>query len=167
LITVGLSAEVAATRAGVWSALADPAELAAWRPGLHAAPGTPTWPREGATLCSLARVHGLPLAVHETAVEAVAGERLHVRLRVGLFRCDATFTLAPLAGELAWERTRVGLQLQVANELPLVGGTLDRFSVRRIATELAAARLAALREACEARAGAPPPGAGPVAAPGR
>lgn len=163
MITVGLSAEVAATRARVWSALADPHELAAWRPGLRAAPGTPTWPREGATLFSLARVHGLPLVVRETAVEAVAAERLHVRLRVGLFHCDAVFSLAVLAGE----RTRVGLQLQVANELPVVGGTLDRFSVRRIATELAAVRLAAFREACEAGAGAAAPGARPVAVPAR
>jgi hypothetical protein len=163
LITVGLSAEVAAARARVWKALADPEELARWRPGLRAVPGPGPWPCEGATLLSRARIHGLPLEVSETAVEAAAGERLHVRLRVGLFRCEATFSLASLAAE----RTRVGLQLQVANELPLVGGTLDRFSVRRIATELAAARLAALREACEVGAPAPAAGAESLPTPAR
>lgn len=171
MITVGLSAEVAATRARVWSALADPGELATWRPGLRAVEDTPTWPLAGATLFSLARVHGLPLVVRETAVEAIAAERLHARLRVGLFHCDATFSLSVLAGEhtreLPGEHTRVALKLEVANELPVVGGTLDRFSVRRIATELAAARLAALREACEAGAGATAPGARAVAAPAR
>jgi hypothetical protein len=163
VITVGLSAEVAATRARVWSALADPGELATWRPGLRAVEDTPTWPLAGATLFSLVRVHGLPLVVRETAVEAIAAERLHARLRVGLFHCDATFSLSVLAGE----HTRVALKLEVANELPVVGGTLDRFSVRRIATELAATRLAALREACEAGTGATAPGARAVAAPAR
>jgi hypothetical protein len=163
LITVGLSAEVAAPRARVWSALADPAELAASRPGLRAAEGGVGWPGPGATLRSRARLHGLPLEVRETSVEAVTGERLRVLLRVGLFRCDATFSLTALGGE----RTRVGLQLQVANELPVVGGTLDRFDVRRLATELAATRLAALREACEAGPTAAPPGERPLAAPAR
>jgi hypothetical protein len=163
LITVGLSAEVAAPRARVWSALADPVELAAWRPGLEAEPGSGSWPDAGATLLSRARVHGLPLDVRETAVDATPGERLHVRLHVGLFRCDATFSLAALGPD----RTRVGLQLQVANEIPVVGGTLDRFSVRRVATELAASRLAALRDACEAGAPAPPPGVRPATVPAR
>lgn len=147
MITVGLSAEIAAPRARVWSALADPSELAAWRPGLTALEGSGRWPSAGATLLSRARVHGLPLEVRETSLEAAPGERLHVRLHVGLFRCDATFSLGAHG-----ERTRVGLQLHVANEIPVVGGTLDRFAVRRLATELAAARLAALREACEGAA---------------
>jgi hypothetical protein len=146
LITVGLSAEVAAARARVWSALADPVELATWRPGLRAVDGTGRWPSGGATLLFRTRLHGIPLAVRETSLEAVPGERLHVRLRVGLFHCDATFSLAALGGE----RTRVGLQLQVVNELPVVGGTLDRFAVRRLATELAATQLMALRDWCEA-----------------
>lgn len=162
MITVGLSAEVAAPRARVWAALADPAALAAARPGLRTAEATSRWPAPGATLVSRARLHGIPVSVRETSVEAAAGERLHVRLRVGLFRCDATFSLAVLGAG----RTRVALQLQAANELPVVGGILDRFAVRRLATELAATRLAALREACE-NGDAAALGEGTLAAPAR
>ena len=110
----------------------------------------------------------LPLLLHETLLEVVAGERLQARIRHGLFRYEASFTLAPLGGEPP--RTRVGLQIQVANELPLVGGTLDRFAVRRLATELAATQLMALRDWCEAArperrsrgALRPPPRSAPV-----
>jgi len=153
LITVGFSAHVAAPCTRVWLALADPSQLAAWHPGLRPGEGAERWPDEGATLCWRARLHGIPIEVRETSVEVVEWERLHVRLELGLFRCDATYTIAPL--DDGPSRTRVGLQVQAANEVPVVGGTLDRFGVRRVATEVAAARLTALREACEARGPTP------------
>ena len=149
LITVGMSAAVAVPRARVWAALADAEEVVHWRPGLLAAPaGAERYPKPGETVRWPCRVWELPLELRETPVEVVAGERLHTRLQLGLFRFEATFTLAPLASQPP--RTRVGLQVQVANEIPLVGGTLDRFGVRRLATELAATQLMALRDWCEA-----------------
>lgn len=149
LITVGMSAAVAASRARVWSALAEPAEAVRWRPGLVAPlEGCERYPHAGEAVRWRCRVRELPLLLHETPLEVVAGERLHARIRLGLFHYEASFALAPLAGETP--RTRVSLQIQVANELPLVGGTLDRFAVRRLATELAATELMALRDWCEA-----------------
>jgi hypothetical protein len=144
----------------VWAALAEPAEAVRWRPGLLGLlEGGSLYPRAGSTVHWRCRVRELPLLLHETLLEVVTGERLAARIRHGLFRYEASFTLAPLGGEPP--RTRVGLQIQVANELPLVGGTLDRFAVRRLATELAATQLMALRDWCEAgrvepRASEPP-----------
>jgi uncharacterized protein YndB with AHSA1/START domain len=144
-----MSAALAVPRARVWAALADPAEVVHWRPGLVAAPaGASRYPEPGETVRWRCRVRELPLELRETPLEVVTGERLHARLQLGLFRFEATFTLAPLTSEPP--RTRVGLQVQVANEVPLVGGTLDRFGVRRLATELAATQLMALRDWCEA-----------------
>jgi hypothetical protein len=144
-----MSAAVAAPRARVWAALSDPAEIVHWRPGLVAAlEGAESYPKPGEPMRWRCRVRELPLVLHETPLEVVVGERLHARLCLGLFRFEAHFTLGPLATDPP--RTRIGLQIQVANELPVVGGTLDRFSVRRLATELAATELMALRDWCEA-----------------
>lgn len=153
-----MSAALAASRARVWSALAEPAQAIRWRPGLlePVSSGGP-YPRAGVAMRWRCRVRELPLVLHETPLEVVAGERLHARVRLGLFRYETTFTLASLAADDS--RTRVGLQIQVPNELPVVGGTLDRFGVRRLATELAATELMALRDWCEAARpsdGAPP-----------
>jgi len=150
LITVGMSAAVAAPRARVWAALSDPGELVHWRPGLVAPlEGAEGYPRPGETVRWRCRVRELPIELRETPLEVVVGERLAARTQLGLFRFEASFTLAPLAADPP--RTRVGLQIQVANELPVVGGTLDRFAARRLATELAATELMALRDWCEAR----------------
>lgn len=144
-----MSAAVAVPRARVWAALSDPAEVLHWRPGLVAAPiGAERYPEPGGTVRWRCRLRELPLELRETPLEVVVGERLHARLQLGLFRFEATFTLAPLASDPP--RTRVGLQVQVANEIAVVGGTLDRFGVRHFATELAATQLMALRDWCEA-----------------
>lgn len=144
-----MSAAVTATRARVWAALSEPAEALRWRPGLVAlldpAGG---YPAVGRTLRWRCLVRELPIVLYETPIEVAPGERLHARLRLGLFHYEAHFTLASLGGPPA--RARVGLQIQVPNELPLVGGALDRFDVRRLATELAATELMALRDWCEA-----------------
>jgi hypothetical protein len=144
-----MSTAVAASRTRVWAALADPGQVVRWRPGLARSRAQAfRYPEPGETVRWRCRVRELPLELRETPLEVVAGERLHARLQLGLFRFEATFTLAPLAAEPP--RTRVGLQVQVANEIALVGGTLDRFGVRRLATELAATQLMALRDWCEA-----------------
>jgi hypothetical protein len=149
VIKVGMATVLAAPRARVWAALTDPVEVARWRPGLRGAPrGAPGYPAPGAAVRWRCRVRDLPLELEETPIEIALGERLHTRFRLGLFAFEATFALAPVEGES--ERTRVGLQIHVGNEVPVVGGTLDRFSVRRLATELAATNLQALRDWCEA-----------------
>lgn len=144
-----MSATLAASRARVWSALAEPAQAVRWRPGLlEPVSREEPYPRPGVAVRWRCRVRELPLLLHETPLEVVTGERLHARVRLGLFRYETSFTLAPLAADDS--RTRVSLQIQVANELPVVGGTLDRFLMRRLATELAATELMALRDWCEA-----------------
>ena len=145
-----MSAALAAARMRVWAALTDPTEIVHWRPGLLAPlGGTERYPRAGETVRWRCRVRELPIVLRETPLEVLAGERLSSRIHLGLFRFEASFSLAPLAADPP--RTRVGLQIHVANELPVVGGTLDRFAARRLATELAATELMALRDWCEAQ----------------
>ena len=63
LITVGMSAAVAASRARVWSALAEPAEAVRWRPGLVAPlEGCERYPHAGEAVRWRCRVRELPLS---------------------------------------------------------------------------------------------------------
>jgi hypothetical protein len=156
LITLAMSAVVAAPRASIWSALGDPAQALHWRPGAIAVlPPTPGELLPGRVLRLRCVLGAVPIVLEERALEVSHEERLRSELRLGLFRCEETFTLA--AADPDGGHTRVGLRHTAPSEAPLVGGSLDRFGVRRFATELASGSLAALREWCE-RAGAARPG---------
>jgi uncharacterized protein YndB with AHSA1/START domain len=155
LITLAMASVVAAPRARVWAAITEPEQLIHWRPGVtgllaearrEAAPG-----RRLRLRCMLRDV---PVVLEERTLEAVPEERLRSELRFGLFHCDETFSLA--AADPDGGHTRVSLRLTTPSETPLLGGSLDRFAVRRFATELAGNSLAALRDWCEhgQRAGA-------------
>jgi hypothetical protein len=69
---------------------------------------------------------------------------------MGLFRFDETFSLSNASGDS--EHTQLRLQLIAANSLPVVGGLLDRFSVRRLASEIVDRKLRSLQKWCENRA---------------
>lgn len=149
MITVGLASVMAAPRARIWTALVDPEEVVHWRPGAVANPDPDApYPEVGQPVRWPCRVRELPIVLHETPLEVVRGAQLRSRLRLGLFRFEEAFTLAPAPGEPG--HTRVGLHVCVPNEMPVVGGTLDRFAVRRLATELGSTHLQALRDWCEA-----------------
>jgi len=164
LIKVGLSTVIDAPRARVWSALTDVDEALRWRPGLIAARDTAEdWPVIDRPFRWSCRLHNLPIELRETPLEIVRGERFRSRLRLGLFRFEETFTLTGV--EEAPRRTRLGLHVHVANEIPVVGGTLDRFGVRRLATDLSAVHLQALRDWCEAARTGPEPRREPQLAP--
>ena len=72
-------------------------------------------------------------------------------MSLGLFRFDETFQLTSEPGD--GQRTRLALKLVASNSVPVVGGALDRFAVRRLAAEFVDAKLRAVQKWCEA----PPP----------
>jgi len=157
LITLALSAVVAAPRGSIWSALSNPEQALHWRPGvtgiLSPAPCELAPGRILRFRCVLAAV---PVVFEELALEVSREEKLRSELRFGLFRCKETFTLA--AADPDGGHTRVGLRITTPSETPLVGESLDRFAVRRFATEFASTSLAALRDWCElGHAAAAPP----------
>lgn len=139
---------VAAPRSAVWSALADPEQIARWRPGVEGALGAaePS-PTAGRRLRFRCRLQGVPVTLEETALEVAPEERLRSELRFGLFRCEEIFALA--AADPDGGHTRVSLRITAPSETPLMGTSLDRFAVRRFATDLAGTCLRALRDWCE------------------
>jgi uncharacterized protein YndB with AHSA1/START domain len=143
-----MAAVVAAPRSAVWSALADPDQVVHWRPGATGLLGEAARePAPGRLLRLRCVLKEVPVAFEELTLEAVREERLRSELRFGLFRCEETFTLTP--SDPDGGHTRVSLRIATPSETPLVGASLDRFAVRRFATELAGNSLAALRGWCE------------------
>ncbi len=139
---------VAAPRASVWSALAEPEQAVHWRPGATALlADAPREPAPGRLLRIRCVLKDVPVVFEEQTLEAVREERLRSEVRFGLFRCEETFTL--VASDPDGGHTRVSLRIATPSETPLVGASLDRFAVRRFATELAGNSLAALRDWCE------------------
>ncbi len=148
MITLAMAAEVRAQRSDVWRALTQASETSRWRPGLERVVSVESgWPRPGHAMVWQSRLHELPITVRQTPLSLVPGDRLRSDLRVGLFRIEETLTLAA-SGERAGT-TRVGIRVVARSEMPMVGGALDRFGVRRFATDLAAATLQAIRDWCE------------------
>jgi len=155
LITLAMSAVIAAPRASIWRALDEPEQALHWRPGAIAVlPPVPSELLPGRLLRLRCLLAAVPIVLEERALEVVREEKLRAQLQLGLFRCEETFTLA--AADPDGNHTRVGLRITTPSETPLVGESLDRFGVRRFATELASGSLAALRRWCELGGAAAP-----------
>jgi uncharacterized protein YndB with AHSA1/START domain len=148
LITLAMATVVAAPRAVVWSALTDPEQIVRWRPGVETSlAAAEAHPAAGRRLRFRCRLQGVPVTLEETALEVVPEERLRSEVRFGLFRCEEIFLLAPADPDGG--HTRVSLRITTPSETPLLGASLDRFAVRRFATDLAGTCLRALRDWCE------------------
>ncbi len=145
VITTALAISVASPRARVWRALTDPAEMIRWDESLLAlmepAEGFPQVGQHVKWRCSVGTV---PVVLHDRPFEVVCQERLRSKVAMGLFRFEQTWSLADDEG-----RTRLGLSITAENSIPVVGGSVDRFDVRRMAAEYVDTRLRALQKWCE------------------
>jgi uncharacterized protein YndB with AHSA1/START domain len=147
VITVALGTRIGAERGRVWSALVDPSERAAWDAALVAPLEVPAGhPRPGGRARWRYRLRGVPVTLVERPLERVEGRRLRSAMSLGPFRFDLAFTLEDDEGG---GRTRLGVALAASNVIPVVGGALDRFAVRRLAGEIVTALLEDLRAFCE------------------
>lgn len=143
MMTLTFGARAAARPRDVWLALSDPALIAQWRPGfagwIGALPETLAAPT---TLRFRSRLRDVPVVAEQRVIELRRGVRMQSRVRYGLFGFEETFTLGEDEG--AAGGVRIGLALSLANRVSVVSGSLDRFAVRRIASEIAEQTLGAL-----------------------
>ena len=148
MISTTLSTVIGAPRERVWRALTSPEELVRWDDRLlRALDPADGYPEVGRCVRWRYQLGAVPIVVRERPLEVVPPERLRSDLSLGLLRMDETFALG--VDTDAPDRTHVALRLVSASSVPVVGGLLDRFTVRRLATELADTRLSRLREWCE------------------
>ncbi len=142
-----MSTRIAADRARIWSALADGSERVRWDGPLEAPLDVaPDHPRPGDHARWRYRLNGMPVILSERTLEVVEGKRLRSAVALGPFRFDLAYTLEP---DPDGRRMRLSAVLAASNVVPVVGGVLDRFAVRRIASELVARLLSDVRAHCE------------------
>jgi uncharacterized protein YndB with AHSA1/START domain len=132
LITIAMSKVIRSPRARVWRALVSPGELIRWdarRISLEEpAPDYPTPGHPAHWRCALGSVTVPHL---EDPLEVIPTERLRSSVRLGSFEFEETYTLT----DETPEGTRLSLRLAAKNTVPLMGGELDRFDVRRLSVE--------------------------------
>jgi uncharacterized protein YndB with AHSA1/START domain len=149
LITVAMSKVIRSPRARVWRALVSPEELIRWderRISLEAPiPDYPTPGRSARWRCSLG---SLTVEHQEEPLEVIPAERLRSAVRLASFEFEETYTLADQAPGV----TRLSLRLMARNTLPMLGGELDRFDIRRLSAERVDQTLTQLHRWCEAPA---------------
>ena len=129
-----MATTVPASRGRVWRALTEPRELAVWNPGRVAAPDPAEgYPTPGRPVRWQCRVERVPVVLCECPVEVIPREKLRSAMSLGPFRFEATYTLV----RAAEGQTQLGLRVVAANVIPVAGGVLDRFEVRRVAARFA------------------------------
>ena len=145
---MAMSTVIGAERARVWRALTEASEVVRWDERVIALEGpTSGYPRVGQGVRWRYRLGSIPVVLHERPLEVVPDSRLRSMVALGLFRFDETFQLTTEPGDV--ERTRLTLKLVASNSVPVVGGALDRFAVRRLAVEFIDAKLRAVQKWCE------------------
>jgi uncharacterized protein YndB with AHSA1/START domain len=151
LITIVMSASIRAEPARVWRAISDATEIIAWDGSRIAAIDDPTgYPVSGREFRWRYRLGGIPSVLNETPREVVEGWRLESRLSTGSLGLEQTFTLQSAA-----DGTRLAMKLVAANSVTVIGAVVDRFEMRRMASDRVNATLRSLQDWCEAPAPKP------------
>jgi hypothetical protein len=134
---------VAAPVERVWRALCDPSEVVRWDSDvIEAVDAPPDYPRPGQSVHWRCRDGSILL---DQPQEVAERRRLRSLLRLGRFRYDETYDLAPQA-----EGTHLAVTLSVTSELPVVGA-IDALLIGGPRARAGfAASLAGLKRHCEA-----------------
>ncbi len=143
-----MSTLISAERDRIWHALTTPSELIRWDDQIVSLlDPAPDYPQLGQQVRWRYRIGSVPVVVHQTIREVQAGELLQSAISRGVLRFDETYTLADEVE--APDRTRLSLRISASNTTPVVGGSMDRFEIRRLSAELVDARLRAVQKWCE------------------
>ncbi len=131
----------------VWRALTDLEELCAWDENLLAAVDSSSgYPCVGTSQRWRYLLHGVQVVLHERPLEVAIERRLRSSLALGGMKLDQTYSLVPEGPS----RTRLSIRIVAASSVPVLGATVDRFEVRKLATERVDSLLRALQKWCEA-----------------
>jgi hypothetical protein len=143
-----MSTLITAERDRIWRALTTPNELIRWDDQLvELLDPVPDFPKLGQQVRWRYRIGSVPIIVHQTVQEVLPGERLQSAISRGVFCFDETYTLADEVAQP--DRTRLSLKIVATNSTPIVGGSIDRFEIRRLSAELIDSRLRAVQKWCE------------------
>jgi len=146
LITISMARVIRSPRARVWRALVSPPELIRWdtrRTSLDEP--APDYPAVGHAAHWRIALGRLTLPLREEPLEVIPQERLRTAVWLGSFHFDESYGLS----DEPMGTTRLSLSISAKNSMPVLGGELDRFDVRRLATERVGGTLEMLQAWCE------------------
>jgi hypothetical protein len=149
-----MSTVIQAPRERVWRALSQPRERIRWDIRiLSLTRPVPDYPHGDEPAHWRYQLGSVPVELIDQPVEVVPGKRLRQALSIGSFRYEQTYTLSEGSEDEAGEeagRTRLSLRFSAPeNTVPVVGGALDRFDLRRLASEIVDDSLRSLQRWCE------------------
>src|SRR5882724_2704734 len=127
-----MSKVIRSPRARVWRALVSPDELIRWddrRISLEAP--VANYPAPGHPARWRCRLGSLSVVRCEDPLEVIPAARLRSAVRLASFEFEETYTLS----DTVPGATRLSLRVIAKSTLPLFGGELDRFEVRRLSAE--------------------------------
>lgn len=146
MISIALSTVIGAGRETVWRALTEPSELIRWDERILESLGViEDYPSVGRCARWRYRLGDVPVILEERPALVAAPERLDLDIDLGLFQFSVTYGL----GSEESDRTKLLIRLATQNSVPVVGGSLDRFDVRRAAAEFLDVRMRSLQKWCE------------------
>ncbi|MBW2292108.1 MAG: SRPBCC family protein [Deltaproteobacteria bacterium] len=156
MITIVMSAAIAAEPQRVWRALTDPSECIAWdEKRLSVLDSTDAYPDPGETVRWHYRMGSVPIVMREQPIEVVAGRKLHSKVTLGSLHFDQIFTLNlehDPASPDDTAKTLLGMKVVASNSAPVLGAVIDRFEVRRLTIDRVDATLRAITKWCESGA---------------
>ena len=151
VISIALSTAIGASREVVWRALTEPSEVIRWDERIQESLGPiEEYPSVGACARWRYRLGNVPVVLEERPTLVDAPERLDVDIYLGLFRFSVYYGI----GREEPDRCKLLVKLATEHSVPVVGGALDRFDVRRSAAEFLDVRLRALQKWCKNHPGA-------------
>ncbi len=143
-----MSKTITADRKRVWRALTTPSELIRWDDQIVALlDPAPDFPNPGQSIRWRYRIGSIEIDARQTIRKIQPGERLESAISLGLFHFDETYTLASEDGTP--DQTRLRLSVVSSNSMPVVGGLIDRFTIRRLSAKLVDSRMRAVAKWCE------------------
>jgi len=146
-----MSAVIAAEPGRVWRALTEPGELVCWDERIVGpVEALQRYPHSGQHVRWRYRLGSVQLVLHDRPQTVVPCRHLRSILSLGSMRFDQTYTLAPESeADSEATRTRLGLKIVASNSIPVIGAVVDRFEVRKLASERIDTTLRSISRWCE------------------
>lgn len=148
-----MSSAIAASPQRIWSALTNPDELTAWDENLLSAiDSVDAYPKPGEVVRWRYRMGSVPIVMRDKPIEVVPGRKLQSKITLGSLELEQTYTLAVEQDPEAKAdvvKTVLGMKVIASNSAPVLGAVIDRFEVRRMASDRVDATLRAITKWCE------------------
>jgi uncharacterized protein YndB with AHSA1/START domain len=142
-----MSVVIDSDRSRVWRALTEPDEVVGWDDRMLAAiDKLRDYPFAGQHVRWRYRLGSVQVVMHERPQEIKPQQRFSSLRSVGSLRFEQTYMLTEEQDDPS--RTRFGMKVVATSQVPVIGGVIDRFGVRKLTAERIDETLRAVKQWC-------------------